>query len=66
MGLNELWFILFVVIIAGYLIVDGFDMGVGILHLFVGRTDVERRLTLVTTTFVVCLVGGFVVVRYLL
>ena len=30
------------------------------------REFIERRLTLVTTTFVVALVGGFVVVRYLL
>ena len=29
------------------------------------REFIERRLTLVTTTFVVLLVGGFVVVRYL-
>lgn len=46
MGLNDLWFVIFVVVIAGYLILDGFDMGVGILHLFVGRNDTERRLTL--------------------
>jgi membrane protein YqaA with SNARE-associated domain len=29
------------------------------------RDFVERRLTLVTTVFVVCLVGGFVAVKYL-
>ena len=44
--LNEIWFILFVVIIAGYLILDGFDMGVGILHLPLARTDLERRTLL--------------------
>jgi len=44
--LNEIWFILFVVIIAGYLILDGFDMGVGILHLVLARTDLERRTLL--------------------
>ena len=44
--LNEIWFILFVVIIAGYLILDGFDMGVGILHLLLARTDLERRTLL--------------------
>ena len=43
MNLNELWGVLFVLIIAGYLILDGFDMGVGILHLPLARTDVERR-----------------------
>lgn len=46
MTLNDIWFVLFVVIIAGYLILDGFDLGVGILHLLVARTDTERRLCL--------------------
>src|SRR5262245_7022919 len=43
MSLNEIWFVLFIGIIAGYLILDGFDMGVGILHLPLARTDLERR-----------------------
>jgi cytochrome d ubiquinol oxidase subunit II len=46
MTLNIIWYILFVVIIAGYLILDGFDLGVGILHLLVGKNDTERRLVL--------------------
>jgi cytochrome d ubiquinol oxidase subunit II len=46
MMLNEIWFILFIVILGGYLILDGFDMGVGILHLVVARTDGERRALL--------------------
>jgi cytochrome bd ubiquinol oxidase subunit II len=46
MNLNDLWFILFIVIIAGYLILDGFDMGVGALHLGIARTDAERRTLL--------------------
>jgi cytochrome d ubiquinol oxidase subunit II len=43
MSLNELWFGLFIVIIAGYLILDGFDMGVGILLLPLAHDDAERR-----------------------
>ncbi len=43
MTLNDVWFVLFILIIAGYLILDGFDMGVGILLLPLARTDVERR-----------------------
>ena len=43
MSLPEVWYVLFVLIIAGYLILDGFDMGVGILHLPLARTDMERR-----------------------
>src|SRR5215203_1653879 len=43
MNLNDVWFALFVLVIAGYLILDGFDMGVGILLLPLARNDVERR-----------------------
>jgi cytochrome d ubiquinol oxidase subunit II len=46
MILNEIWFSLFLVVIAGYLILDGFDMGVGILHPFLAKTDQERRISL--------------------
>ena len=41
--LPEIWFGLFIAIVAGYLILDGFDMGVGILHIPLARTDRERR-----------------------
>jgi cytochrome d ubiquinol oxidase subunit II len=37
------WFLLIGVLMAGYAILDGFDLGVGILHLFV-RKDTERRI----------------------
>jgi cytochrome d ubiquinol oxidase subunit II len=30
--------------IAGYVVLDGFDIGVGILHLYLARTDDERRV----------------------
>jgi len=43
MDLNLFWFILMGVLLAGYAILDGFDLGVGILHLGV-RSDLERRL----------------------
>lgn len=46
MSLADLWFVLFVAIIAGYLILDGFDLGVGMLHPFVARDDRERRIVL--------------------
>ena len=46
MWLNHVWYILFVIIISGYLILDGFDLGVGILHLFVAKNDTERRIML--------------------
>jgi cytochrome bd ubiquinol oxidase subunit II len=44
--LAEIWFVLFIGIVAGYLILDGFDMGTGILHLPMARTDTERRTLL--------------------
>jgi cytochrome d ubiquinol oxidase subunit II len=41
--LNFIWFILVGALFTGYAILDGFDLGIGALHLFT-RTDVERRL----------------------
>jgi cytochrome d ubiquinol oxidase subunit II len=41
--LNHLWFVLLGVLIAGYAILDGFDLGVGILHP-AARNEKERRL----------------------
>ncbi|MBI3602200.1 MAG: cytochrome d ubiquinol oxidase subunit II [Candidatus Omnitrophica bacterium] len=43
MDLNLIWFILVGVLLAGYAILDGFDLGVGALHLF-AKGDKERRL----------------------
>ncbi len=40
------WFVLLGILICGYAILDGFDLGVGILHLFVARDDPERRLVM--------------------
>jgi cytochrome d ubiquinol oxidase subunit II len=41
-----IWFVIEGVLLAGYAILDGFDLGVGILHPFVAKTDVERRLSM--------------------
>lgn len=41
--LNLLWFILLGVLLAGYAILDGFDLGVGIVHLG-AKSDTERRI----------------------
>ena len=45
LDLNTVWFILIGVLLAGYAILDGFDLGVGALHLFT-KTDTERRIML--------------------
>ena len=42
----SLWFVILGVLLAGYAILDGFDLGVGMLHLFVAKGDHERRLVL--------------------
>ena len=41
-----IWFWLVAVMIVGYVVLDGFDLGVGVLHLFLVRTEAERRATL--------------------
>ncbi len=40
--LNTLWFVLLGVLLSGYAILDGFDLGVGVLHLFT-KNDDERQ-----------------------
>src|SRR6201989_2162347 len=41
-----LWFWLVAVMIVGYVVLDGFDLGVGVLHLFLVRNESERQATL--------------------
>jgi cytochrome d ubiquinol oxidase subunit II len=41
-----IWFALEGVLLTGYAILDGFDLGVGILHPFVARTNDERRIAM--------------------
>ena len=43
--LNTIWFLLVGILFTGYAILDGFDFGVGILHLFV-KKDEDRRILL--------------------
>jgi cytochrome d ubiquinol oxidase subunit II len=45
MDWHVLWFLLLGVLLAGYAVLDGFDLGVGILHLG-ARSDRERRVIL--------------------
>jgi len=44
--MEALWYYLVAVMVAGYATLDGFDFGAGTLHLFVARTDAERRTVL--------------------
>jgi len=44
--METLWFYIVAVMVAVYVVLDGFDLGTGILHLFVARNDLERRTVL--------------------
>jgi cytochrome d ubiquinol oxidase subunit II len=44
--MQTLWFILVAVMLVAYVVLDGFDLGAGALHLFAARTDEERRTVL--------------------
>ena len=48
MELTDLWFVLIAVLWIGYLVLEGFDFGVGILLPVLGRSDTERRVLINT------------------
>lgn len=48
MDLNTLWFVLIAVLFIGYFVLEGFDLGVGILLPFLGKDDLKRRMMINT------------------
>ncbi len=48
MALTEFWFVLIAVLWTGYLVLEGFDFGVGMLLPVLGRNDTERRVLINT------------------
>src|SRR5450432_1957790 len=46
--LRLIWWLILGVLLIGFAIMDGFDLGVGMLSPFVGRTDADRRVALNT------------------
>jgi cytochrome d ubiquinol oxidase subunit II len=44
--LRLIWWLLLGVLLAGFALTDGFDLGVAILHRFIGKNDDERRALL--------------------
>ncbi len=44
--LGDIWFLLVGVLLLGYAVLDGFDLGAGVLNPFVAKTDDERRTVL--------------------
>ena len=45
MDLNLIWFVLVGVLLAGYAVLDGFDLGVGIIHPIL-RGEKERNVAI--------------------
>ena len=43
-ALGVLWFFLIFLLIAGYFVLDGFDLGAGVLYPFIAKTDEEKEL----------------------
>jgi cytochrome d ubiquinol oxidase subunit II len=43
-----LWYCIVALMLAMYVILDGFDLGVGIIHRLIGKTEEERRLLIKT------------------
>ena len=48
MGLQELWFVIIAALFLGFLVLEGFDFGVGMLMVPLGDTENRRRAVLNT------------------
>jgi cytochrome d ubiquinol oxidase subunit II len=46
--MKSLWFVIVAFFWVGFFVLEGFDFGVGMLHSFVARNDVERRVAINT------------------
>ena len=46
--MKSLWFVIVAVFWVGFFVLEGFDFGVGMLHSFVARNDIERRVAINT------------------
>src|SRR5947208_1922303 len=42
-SMATVWFVLVTLMLAGYVVLDGFDLGAGALHLIAAKTEEERR-----------------------
>ena len=48
MQLHTIWFIIITVLWLGFFVLEGFDFGVGALHMVLGRSETERRVLINT------------------
>ena len=46
--METIWFCLVAVMVAMYVLLDGFDLGAGAIHFLVARTNEERRQVIAT------------------
>ena len=46
--LRVIWWVLIGVLLIGFALTDGFDMGTAVLLPFIGKTDAERRIVINT------------------
>ncbi len=44
--METFWFVMLALVLIVYVILDGFDLGAGIIHHFAAKTEDERRLIL--------------------
>src|ERR1700739_502769 len=44
--METLWFMIVAVMVAAYVVLDGFDLGAGAIYLFVAKNSIERRMIL--------------------
>src|SRR5438874_6239728 len=48
MQLHTIWFIIIVVFWIGFFVLEGFDFGVGALHIWIGKTEAGQRVAVNT------------------
>jgi len=48
MQLHTIWFIVITVLWIGFFVLEGFDFGVGALHMFIGKSEAGRRVAINT------------------
>src|SRR6476661_3216519 len=48
MQLHTIWFVIVSIFWVGFFVLEGFDFGVGALHMLIGRTETERRVVINT------------------
>jgi cytochrome d ubiquinol oxidase subunit II len=44
MGLGDVWFVLIGVLLTGYAVFDGFDLGIGVLYPFLGKSERDKAV----------------------